>query len=108
MMLQRVVGRWTTAIVPLFVAALAAAQFSSGVSLVEVYATVTDQQGEPVKGLKAADFRVSEDGVAQTVTTFVAGEFPLSVAVAIDRSFSMANGKTDRLAVAKSAARAFI
>ncbi len=50
----------------------------------------------------------SGDGVAQTVTTFVAGEFPLSVAVAIDRSFSMANGKTDRLAVAKSAARAFI
>jgi Ca-activated chloride channel family protein len=101
-------GRWTTAIVPLFVAGLAAAQFSSGVNLVEVYATVTDQRGEPVTGLKAADFRISEDGVPQTVTTFVAGEFPLSVAVAIDRSFSMAAGNTDRLDVAKFAARTFI
>jgi len=66
---------------PVFTAALAAAQFSSGVSLVEVYATVTDGQGQPVNGLTAADFQVTEDGVAQPISTFAAGEFPLSVVV---------------------------
>ena len=32
----------------------APAQFSSGVNVVEVYASVTDRQGQPVKGLQAA------------------------------------------------------
>jgi Ca-activated chloride channel family protein len=102
------------AIVPLFLGALAVsggaapyAQFTSGVNLVEVYATVTDAQGEPVTGLTAADFRVAEDGALQTVSAFAAGEFPLSVAIAIDRSFSM-GGRDQRLAVAKSAARTFV
>ena len=45
------------AIVPLFLGVLLAcggadayAQFTSGVNLVEVYATVTDRQGQPVAG----------------------------------------------------------
>ena len=79
--------------------------FSTGVNLVEVYATVTDREGQPVTGLAAADFRVSEDHVSQTFTTFAAGEFPLSVTVALDRSFSMAG---ERLALSKQAARSFI
>jgi Ca-activated chloride channel homolog len=112
MMLQLIRGRWTASIVPLIAAGLlssiGSAQFSSGVDLVEVYATVTDQQGEPVKGLTADDFRLSEDGVPQAITTFTAGEFPLSVAIGIDRSFSMGSGKTNRLASAKSAAHAFV
>lgn len=112
MMLQLITGRGTALIVPLIAAAalsvVASAQFSSSVDLVEVYATVTDPHGDPVKGLTAADFEVSEDGVAQSITTFAAGEFPLSVAIAIDRSFSMGSGRTDRLAIAKSAAHAFI
>jgi len=83
------------------------AQFTSGVNLVEVYATVTDLRGEPVAGLTAADFRVAEDGTPQTITAFAAGEFPLAVAIGLDRSFSMA-GNGNRLAVAKSAARTFI
>ena len=66
-----------------------AAQFTSGVNLVEVYATVTDPQGQPITGLTAADFRVSEDGAPQPITTFVAGEFPLSIVIVLDRSFSM-------------------
>jgi Ca-activated chloride channel homolog len=80
-------------------------QFSSGVNLVEVYASVTDRQGQPVKGLSREDFTVREDGAVQHLTTFTAGEFPLSVAVALDRSFSMAG---PRLATAKSAARLFL
>jgi Ca-activated chloride channel family protein len=83
------------------------AQFTSGVNLVEVYATVTDRLGEPVAGLTAADFAVSEDGAPQAITAFAAGEFPLAVAIGLDRSFSMADA-SNRLGVAKSAARTFI
>ena len=82
-------------------------QFTSGVNLVEVYATVTDRQGEPVTGLKGDDFQVAEDGFSQRITAFAAGEFPLAVAIGLDRSFSM-SGSGNRLAVAKSAARTFI
>lgn len=80
-------------------------QFVSGVNVVEVYATVTDEAGNPITGLTRDDFVVRENGEPQPVTTFAAGEFPLAAAVALDRSFSMAG---DRLAVAKSAARVFI
>jgi Ca-activated chloride channel homolog len=80
-------------------------QFASGVSVVEVYASATDRRGEPVTGLTAQDLEVFEDGKAQTVSVFAAGDFPLSVAVALDRSFSMAG---PRLAVARSAARVFL
>lgn len=81
------------------------AQFTSSVNVVEVYASVTDRQGQPVKGLSREDFTVREDGKVQQVTTFTAGDFPLSVAVALDRSFSMSG---ERLATAKSAARLFL
>jgi Ca-activated chloride channel family protein len=84
--------RGTSVILILFaLSAIAApqAQFVSGVSVVEVYATVTDARGEPVTGLRRADFTVEEDGHPQSVENFAAGEFPLSVAVAVDRSFSV-------------------
>ena len=98
-------------IVPLIALTLAAgtyAQFTSGVNLIEVYATVTDQRGAAVTNLTAADFRVAEDGSPQTITAFAAGEFPLAVAIGLDRSFSMGSGRTARLDIAKGAARAFI
>jgi Ca-activated chloride channel family protein len=81
------------------------ATFSSGVDQVEVYATVTDRLGQPVTDLSAADFQIFEDGMPQPITTFAAGEFPLSVAIALDRSFSMSG---DRLVRSKEAARSFI
>jgi Ca-activated chloride channel family protein len=80
-------------------------QFTSGVNVVEVYATVTDKAGQPVKGLTRDQFVVKEAGETQQISTFAAGEFPLAVAVALDRSFSMAG---QRLATARSAARLFI
>lgn len=82
-----------------------AAQFASGVNLVEVYVTVTDARGESVTGLTSSDFHLSEDGHPQAVSTFAAGEFPLSVVIALDRSFSMAGARLDR---AKAAAAAFV
>jgi Ca-activated chloride channel homolog len=82
-----------------------ARQFSSGVSVVEVYATVTDKRGQPVTGLDRQAFSVRENGEPQPISTFAAGEFPLSVAIAVDRSFSMTG---ERLAAAKSGARIFL
>ena len=67
----------------------ARAQFASGVSLVEVYATVVDQSGEAVAGLTAEDFVVEENGRPQPIQVFAAGNVPLSLAIAVDRSFSM-------------------
>jgi Ca-activated chloride channel family protein len=75
--------------------------------MVEVYATVVDRHGEPIAGLTAADFDVAEDGARQVVSAFAAGEFPLSIAIGLDRSFSM-GGKDNRLGVAKSAARTLV
>lgn len=80
-------------------------QFTSGVNLVEVYATVTDAKGEPVTGLTRDRFEVLEDGVPQTIDTFAAGEFPLAVALTIDRSASMAD---EKLTLTKAAAQAFL
>jgi Ca-activated chloride channel homolog len=80
-------------------------QFSSAVTQVEVYATVTGPDGRPVKGLTARDFTVLEDGEPQTVTTFLGGDFPASVALAVDRSFSM---QGPPLTMARTAARVFV
>jgi Ca-activated chloride channel family protein len=82
-----------------------AGEFSSRVQLVEVYATVTDAKGELVTGLDQDDFQVFEDNQRQDVSTFAAGEFPLTVALGVDRSWSMAG---DRLRLAKRAAQSFL
>ena len=79
--------------------------FSSSVQLVEVYATVTDAKGEPITGLRQSDFEVHENGTPQDVTTFAAGEFPLTVALGVDRSWSMAG---EPLRMAKQASQAFL
>jgi Ca-activated chloride channel family protein len=84
---------------------LAARQFTSGVNLVEVYASVTDAEGNPITGLTQSDFELRENGGLQTIANFTAGDFPLAAAVAIDRSFSVAGTK---LSLSKAAAQAFL
>ena len=89
----------------------ASPQFTSGVNVVEVYAAVSDAQGNPVTGLRQEDFQVLEDGRPQTVSAFAAGDFPLSVAVALDRSFSMVSrnrGSRPDFAGSVAAARTFL
>jgi len=81
------------------------AQFSARVSHVEVYATVTDEGGAPLRAVAREDFRVEEDGLPQRVTIFAAGEFPLALAIAIDRSFSVT---TEQLQRAVAAARTLL
>ena len=93
-----------TLVTPRQLTFVTAPQFRSGVNVVEVYAAVVDRTGAPVTGLSRNDFTVLEDGTPQSISTFAEGDFPLSVAIAIDRSFSM---KT-QLPGALGAARTFL
>jgi Ca-activated chloride channel family protein len=60
------------------------------VSLVLVEATVRDEAGKIVEGLKQEDFRVFEDGVEQQLQYFSRDQLPLAVALVVDRSGSIA------------------
>ena len=80
-------------------------QFSTGVQLVEVYATVTDASGGLVMGLRQSDFEIYENDQKQAISTFTAGEFPATVVLGVDRSFSMAG---EPLRLAKLASQQFL
>jgi Ca-activated chloride channel homolog len=62
-----------------------------------VYATVVDDRGRSVEQLTQSDFIVEEDGRPQPISAFSAGDLPLSIAVAIDRSFSVSRVKLSQL-----------
>ncbi|BCS33918.1 hypothetical protein TBR22_A31460 [Luteitalea sp. TBR-22] len=72
-----------------------ARQFSARTDLVEVYATVTDEEGRFVTDLRREEFTVLEDGVPQAISTFADGDQPVSIALAIDRSASMDGGRLE-------------
>lgn len=101
----RAAAGWVLLAGGLAVAPVAGGQFTSGVNVVEVYASVTDDKGQPVRNLTRDDFEVLEGDVPQTISMFTAGEVPLSVALAIDSSFSMSG---TRLAMARAGARTFL
>ena len=54
-------------------------RFKSGVDLVNVTATVTDEDGRFVSGLRREDFSVYEDGKLQDVSHFSADRVPVSL-----------------------------
>ncbi|MGH9556621.1 MAG: VWA domain-containing protein [Terriglobales bacterium] len=59
------------------------------VKLVNVFVTVTDEQGAPVGGLKKEDFEVFEDEQPQSIAVFDReSELPLSIVLSIDTSLS--------------------
>lgn len=63
--------------------------FRSKTDLVNVTATVVDNNGMPVLGLDRQDFAVFEDGKPQTIQFFTAEAQPISVALVVDTSGSM-------------------
>lgn len=63
--------------------------FRTGVDLVALTVTVTDQQRRLVSGLSEDDFAVMEDGVPQSIALFARTRVPLDLAIAIDTSGSM-------------------
>jgi Ca-activated chloride channel homolog len=80
-------------------------RFGTSVQVVEVYASVTDQHGTPIEGLERHRFTLTQDGQSQAITTFAEGDFPLSLAIAVDRSWSMAR---EKLAEAREAAHGLL
>jgi Ca-activated chloride channel homolog len=65
------------------------AAFRSGIELVALTVTVTDNRQRFVNDLSASNFAVLEDGVRQTVAFFGTNDVPLDLAVVIDGSGSM-------------------
>ena len=72
--------------------------------LVILNATVLDQNGKFISGLKLTDFRVFEDGAEQKVASFTAEETPFAAAILLDTSGSMET----RLSLGRSAAIRFL
>lgn len=68
-------------------------RFRSGVELINVTATVSDQQGRFVSGLTQDDFRIYEDGQLRPITHFTNERVPVSLGIVLDSSGSMEGEK---------------
>jgi Ca-activated chloride channel homolog len=79
------------------------AEFRASAQLVLVPVTVTDHSGKSILGLRAKDFNILEDRVAQPIKSFSAEDAPCSVGLVLDISGSMRN----TLAAAKGVAHSF-
>src|SRR5687768_3598532 len=64
-------------------------RFRTGVELINVTATVSDESGRFVSGLRKEDFRVYQDGELQEVTHFNSERVPVSLGIVLDTSGSM-------------------
>jgi VWFA-related protein len=80
-------------------------KFRTGVELINVNATVTDQSGRFVSGLAKDDFRVFDDEQPQTVTHFNAERVPVSLGIVLDTSGSMDG---EKMYAAKQALERFL
>ena len=109
--LATIFGRPLAALVLLAAVAPLAAQgqegfsFRSGVELINVTATVTDDDGRFVSGLRKEDFTIHEDGEAQAITHFSNERVPVSLGIVLDASGSMT---PDKMSAARSAIDRFI
>ena len=68
-------------------------RFRSSVELINVTASVSDQSGRFVPGLRQEDFMVYEDDQSVDVTHFSADRVPVSLGITLDTSGSMAGEK---------------
>ena len=73
--------------------------FSSRVDVVRVDVLVTDN-GQPVRGLGAADFEIRDNGVVQQIELVSFDQVPLNVVLALDMSASVAGDRLERLRTA--------
>jgi VWFA-related protein len=80
-------------------------RFKSGVELVNVTATVSDDDGHFVSGLTKDDFTIFEDGQQQEITNFSNEHVPVSLGILLDTSGSMT---PEKMSSARSAIDRFI
>ena len=69
--------------------------FRTGIEIVQMAATVVDEDGRLVGGLERDDFQIFEDGERQTLTHFSRDRVPLSLGVVLDISQSMFGQRID-------------
>ena len=81
------------------------ARFKSGIQLVNVTATVTDEDGRFVDSLRKEDFVVYENGKPQEVSHFSSERVPVSLGIVLDSSGSMT---PEKMSAARSAIDRFI
>ena len=74
-------------------------RFKGSVELINVTATVTDDDNRFAPGLRQEDFKIYEDGVLQEVTQFSNERVPVSLGIALDTSGSMT---ADKMSAARS------
>jgi Ca-activated chloride channel homolog len=77
---------------------------SVDVNVVQITATVSGSRGRFIRGLTAADFRLYEDDVPQTISGFASENIPLELVVAVDVSGSM----TKAMPTVKAAVKTFL
>jgi hypothetical protein len=66
--------------------------FKSGVEAVTVTVAVRDQRGRVLRDLRRTDFEVFDSGRPRQIQDFYSGEAPISLAIVLDVSGSMAIG----------------
>jgi Ca-activated chloride channel homolog len=73
------------------------ATFKSGVEVVTVSVSVRDDEGKVIQNLTKADFEVFDSGLKKEIRDFFVGDSPVSLALLLDISGSMAvGGNMDR------------
>jgi VWFA-related protein len=106
---MRIVSALATVAAAAIAAASVSAQdgfrFRSGVELINVTATVTDDSGRFVSSLQKDDFTLYEDGRQQEITHFSSERVPVSLGILLDASGSMT---PDKMAAARAAIDRFI
>ena len=86
------VRRFALTLLPVLFAAAQDQKFRTDVNQVLVPVVVTDAKGHRVANLRAEDFELSEDGVAQKILSFSAGTEPLTAE--LDASVAAAGKKS--------------
>ena len=99
--MARVLGRFLIAVLVLIPVGLAAQSaqpvsgesqklFRSSVDLVTIQASVRDNKGRPMKGLRPVDFEVRDNGQVRPILSLRADlRSPISLAILVDMSGSM-------------------
>ncbi|MCA1563532.1 MAG: VWA domain-containing protein [Acidobacteria bacterium] len=87
------------------------ATFRSSADVVTIQASVRDNRGRPVKGLKPSDFEVRDNGLVRSILSLRSDlRSPLSLAILVDMSGSMRLGSTigSKIALARHAFHAVL